>query len=654
MITRGQNFRQFPLDIVGSSTFGRYPKISIQKTYNMFMSDKFMVPYAGYQIAMDASNFNNAKEGRGAFTSTKFDRIVTVMGNQAYLVNIEFNIQMNRVVFSQAIPIGTLQTSTGPVFIQENNKPQIGISDGTAFYIYDPSLAPNPTFVTVPLTFTPGYLTFHDTYFILAAKNDNSASLAVTPANNTWHISLSNEGYLDSTPFTSAANVVTPTNPLTISAGSQIVFVGTTTLIPGTIYYAGNFSGNTFQVFGTFSDAINNVNPLATDASGTVGVSAWPDNAAGIGLLQTKPDNTQAVVRFPSKGNMIFVMGSIVTEAWFDTGAQGFPYQRTNQFNIDYGCLSPATVAYMDEIVVWLAQNEKSGPIIVYSDGGMPKKITTDGIDFLFSTLQNPQDSQGFLYRQDGHLFYHINFYSDNLSLFYDFNADKFYHACDQNLNYFIAAEIAFFNNQYYFVSKNTGCLYAFDTTFYTYQDVNSLGVKEIHEIPRIRTCANVRTPDQCYEIINDLGFTIESGETDYQQQDLGEIILITQDRNILITQGKSDRLVTQDDMPLIAQDGTFFVTQQTNAAQSAWLIAQQNANTGTTNLSLPHVDLSISTDGGATFGNEWAYYLPPIGHRKNRLMWWQIGIANDFVPQFKFWGLGRFVATDGLVSART
>ena len=122
-------------------------------------------------------------------------------------------------------------------------------------------------------------------------------------------------------------------------------------------------------------------------------------------------------------------MGSIVTEAWFDTGAQLFPYQRNNQFNIDYGCLQPATVAYMDEFVVWLAQNEKSGPIIVYSNGGMPQKITTDGIDYLFSTLQNPQDSQAFLYRQDGHLFYHINFYSDNLSLFYDFMTQKFYHA---------------------------------------------------------------------------------------------------------------------------------------------------------------------------------------------------------------------------------
>ena len=92
----------------------------------------------------------------------------------------------------------------------------------------------------------------------------------------------------------------------------------------------------------------------------------------------------------------------------------------------------PAAVAYMDEIVVWLAGNEKSGPIIMYSDGGMPKKITTDGIDFVFSNLNNPSDSEAFIFRQDGHLIYHINFYTDNLSLFYDFNLDKFYHACDE------------------------------------------------------------------------------------------------------------------------------------------------------------------------------------------------------------------------------
>lgn len=558
MIPRGPQFKQVPINIVGSSTFGRYPKISIEKTYNMLISDGFLVPYAGYQLAIPASNFNNGKMGRGIHTSTKLNRMVVVIDNSVYLVNIFFDQNTDMTFDSSVVKIGTLQTSTGIVYIAENNKPQICISDGSAIYIYDQTLM--PAFQTIStIDFVPGYIDFHDTYFLCAAKQDTFYS---PPATNTWRLSASNDG------------------------------------------------------------------------------TSWPNDAAHIGLIQTKPDVIQAVVRFPSRGNLIFVMGSTVTEAWFDLGLQLFPYQRNNSFNIDYGCLNPATIARIDEIVVWLAFNEQSGPIIMYSTGQMPEKITTDGIDYLFSQLSNPADSEGFLYRQDGHLIYHINFYTDNLSLFYDFNTQKFFHASDENLNYFIANEVAFFNNQYYFLSKNNGNLYAFDTIYTTYDGA---------EIPRSRTCANVREPTQEYTVKNDLGFTIEQGETDYQQQSIGPIQLVTQDNNPLITQGASDFLFMQNDNFINYQNGNYAIQQQTNPNNFSFLIAEQNAYVYV----LPRVDLSISTDGGASFGSDMPYLLNPIGLRKNKIQWWQLGLSNDFVPQFKFWGLGRFVATDGRLNIR-
>lgn len=576
MIYRGQNSKSIELNIVGSSVFGRYPKISIEKTYNMFESDNFMVPYAGYQIAILSNLLGNGTEGRGIYTSTKFNRMVVVIGGNVYLINLLYTQLTDTISFEQIFLIGNLQTDTGPVYITENNKPQILISDGVSLYLYDPTLA--PAFSLPSINFTPGYVSFHDTYFLAAASNDNTYN---PPANNTWRLSGQNDGM------------------------------------------------------------------------------TWLDDAASVGLLQTKPDNVKAVVRFPSKGNMIFVMGEVTTEAWFDTGSQLFPYQRNNQFNIDYGCISAATVAYMDEIVVWLAQNEKSGPIIMYSNGGEPKKITTDGIDQLFSELQNPQDSQGFLYRQDGHLFYHINFYSDNLSLFYDFNKDKFYHACDQNLNYFVAAEIAFFGNQYYFVSKNDGNIYAFDTAFTTYQGVEpDLPTTIItYEIPRIRTCKNIRQASQDYFIVNDVGFTIESGETNWQQQTLGPINLITQ-QQIQPAPGVYN-LITQDGNLLVTQSGNTLTTvYQQQQPETSYLVTQNGnyliANQQNILYSTPAVDLSISWDGGASFGPEWRYELPPIGQRRNRLMWWPRGMSNDVICQFKFWGLGRVVCTNGTVTVRT
>ena len=550
MVKRGQNNQQVGLNIVGSSVFGRYPKISQERTINMFISDSFLVDYAGYEIIIPSTQLANGKQGRGIFTSTKLGKLVVVIDQFVYLISITFNQANDEALIDQVTPIGELQTNTGIVYITENNKPQILISDLVHLYIYD-ATAPSAVKIVPNLTFTPGYVTFHDTYFIAAASNDTGGG---STQNNTWRLSAQNEGY--------------ETAP---------------------------------------------------------GVNAWPYDRFSVGTLQTKPDNVQAVVRFPSKGNMILVMGSIVSEAWFDTGSQLFPYQRTNQFNIDYGCLSPASVAYMDELVVWLAANEKSGPIIMYSDGGMPKKITTDGIDFLFSELIAPQDSQGFLYRQDGHLFYHINFYTDNLSLFYDFMTDKFFHASDQNLNYFIAAEIAFFDNQYYFVSRNTGNLYAFDTSFTTYEDVVSDENSESSYfiIPRIRICKNIRLPSQDYFILNDVGFTMESGETQYYQQD-GTAIPV----DFALLLGVSFFLLDGTQFELLEED--IPLTQDT-----------------------PVVFLSVSYDGGAVFGNEWSYQLPGIGYRRNRVMWWQGGLVNDAVCQFRFESRGRVLATDGVANIR-
>lgn len=564
MINRSTTTKEALVNIVGSSTFGRYPDISIEKTYNMFISDDWMVDYAGYKIAISASSLGNV--GRALHASTKLNKLVAVVDDNVYLITITFDQIRQEVQFSQVVFVGQLQTLTGPVYITENNKPQIVISDGNLIYFYDPLLTPSFQVATKDgtnaISFLPGYVDFHDTYILAAASNDTFYN---PPANNTWRL-----GIID-------------------GASGKLIF---------------------------------------------------PDDSPYIGLLQTKPDDTQAVVRAPSRGNMILVFGKTVTESWFDVGAQLFPYQRNNQYNIDYGCLNPRTIASLDEYLVWLAVNEKSGPTIMYTKGGMSQKISTDGIDYLFSTLNNPSDSEGFLYRQDGHLFYHINFYTDNISLYYDFNTDKFYHACDENNNYFIASSLAFINNQYYFLSRNNGNLYSFDTQFTTYNGA---------VIPRIRTCKNIRINNQSYFIANDIGFWIESGNTDYIQQNRGPIYLITQDGKKYITEGDDIFFTTEAGDPYITEDENNLVSQQVDPDSFEFLIAEQEDIVNIT----PRVDLSISTDGGETFSSYMENQLPEIGKRQNKLMWWNLGACNDLVPQFRFIGIGRFVASNGVVTIR-
>jgi hypothetical protein len=559
MISRSPLTHKVPLNIVGSSTFGVYPKISIEKTYNMYISDNFMIDYGGYISVATNLGLN----GRGIFTSNNLDRMIAVVENNVYLIDIIYdpNQPTNAYQFTPVL-IGTLLTFNTDVFITENNANQIAISDGSNIYIYNPTAAITfRTFTSTALGFIPGYITFHDTYFLCAASQDTTYS---PPANNTWRLSNSNDG------------------------------------------------------------------------------TVWPSDAAHVGLLQTKPDTTQAVIRFPSGGNMIYVMGTNVTEPWFDQGLTLFPYQRNTGSTIDYGVINPSAIGSIDKMVVWLAQNEQSGPIIMVSDGGNARQITTDGIDHLLSHLKNPNNCEAFMFRKDGHIFYHINFYDseDNVSLFYDFNTQKFFHASDENGNYFIAKQVAFFNNQYYFVSRNNGNIYAFDTNYTTYDG---------KEIPRIRVCKNIRRESQEYFVVNDLGFTIEQGITEPQYQNLGPCRLITEDGKYLITEGGPIFFQTQDGKYLLDQTGQNLISEQSNSHAFSYLVTEQDC----LNIVYPRVDLSISTDGGESFGSYVPYNMNALGHRRNMIRWWQLGLANDFVAQFRFWGFGRFVATDGEINVR-
>ena len=465
------NELEVPVNIVGSTVFGRYPKISIEQTYNMIISDNWLVPYAGYKKVL---NISSNGQGRGIYHSSKANCLIIVIDNMVLTVNE--NLGKHQV--------GSLNTYTGDVFIAENDANQIAISDLETIYIYNYS---TNVFTTAVLDFSPGYITFQDGYFISPDINRSQ-----------WRLSAPNDG------------------------------------------------------------------------------TSWPATPNKVGGFQTKAGNPVATVSAPGKGGNLFVMGYSVTELWNDVGAQLFPYQRTTGFNIDYGCLSSTTIAAGDDFIIWLAVNEKSGPVIMYSSGGQAQQISTDGINFKLSQLKAPGESYGFIFKQDGHLFYQISFVDpdDNLTLTYDFNTQKFFSLCDQNMNHHIAKRIAAFNNSYYFVSFIDGDLYELNSNYTTYDGL---------EFPRIRVCAAVKSADNNQFIANKLSLIIEQG------------------------------------MGVDRAD----------------------------------VKVSLSRDGGISFNNYISMTLQPLANRMNKFSIWSLGLANEIVPQFRFYGKDRFVVSNGLMTVQ-
>lgn len=526
--------KELKLKMVGSTVFGRLPKISVEQTYNMIISDGFLVDYSGYAAILDLVH---GGVGRGAYSSISGNFVIAVVSTGVFIIEPGISSQL----------VGNLLTSEGDVFIAENNAQQVAITDGSNIYVYDYSSdATVPRFkrgavsggdFELPAALIhPGYITFQNGRLLVAGLETNS-----------WFLS-------------------------------------------------------------DFNNAL-----------------MWPDDAQHVGVFQTKNDTVQAPIRFPGRGNLLFLFGSVVTESWTDVGAALFPYQKDSSFNMDYGTINAASIAGNEDILVWIAINEQSGPVLMYTNGGSIQRITTDGIDYQLANLSNPQDCYGFLFRQDGHQIYQFVFPTDNLSYIYDFNTKAFFTVTDENLDHHIAKRVVFFQGSYYFVSSKDGKFYEFNTnqTDFVYSLPND-PILDVKSIPRIRICPPIRLSSQKSFITKNLQFTIEQGEPN----------TITEIPNYL--PNSQSFLTTEDGNVLTTEDGRALVTNQ-----GVSLIPFQIASQA--------VDLSISRDGGVTFGSSVRQNMNATGKRKSRFIYRQIGRANDLTPQFRFWGLSRFTCTDGI-----
>jgi hypothetical protein len=534
---------QAPVNVVGSSVFGRYEKISSEKTYNMFISDNWLVNFAGYQRTLQLLPKGN---GRGLYRSVRGGFILMVVNSGVYQIDENLSSTL----------IGNIDSSVGDVYIDENLNNQICIVDGINAYIYNYSLP-----ITVGLTvqtlasgLIPSYVCYHNTYFLIG------------------NMSTANEGAL--------------------------------------WYVYGVDSTTTIQF----------VSEIA---------------------LQTKPDTAVAIRRLPGQGNNVLVFGRTVCEIFTNVQTQisvsavSPPYIRNSTISVDYGCISVATIAASDTFVAWLGVNESNGPVIIIYTGQGAEAISTDGIDYVLGQLSYPEQSTALFFRQDGHLFYQLTFYNpaDNLTLVYDFSTKQFFNLTDWNLNYHPATSAIYFNDTSYFCSLNDASLYEFSSNFTTYNDNLPSAPYDVtmnHEIPRVRICKSIRAENSQRFVANSLVVMIEQG------QDPNFVSLDLDGLNYIVQEVIEDRMLSEDGINFIVAEGSGPVTPSSIAAMP--LIYR------------PRVDLSLSYDGGATYGTWVARYLNPQGYRRNILTWEKMGAANDLTLKFRFVGTGRVVVQNGVM----
>jgi hypothetical protein len=148
-----------PVNIAGSSKFGRYPLISSERTYNRYVSDGFGIDFSGW---IKRTSFPGDIEGRAAFPSIG-GFILVVRGASVYrLAHIN----------STPIFLFNIGSSTGLVTIAENLSSQISIVGGNEWWIYNYS---DNSFAQITPTgdLVPGFVRYQNSFFLLG--NEQSA-----------------------------------------------------------------------------------------------------------------------------------------------------------------------------------------------------------------------------------------------------------------------------------------------------------------------------------------------------------------------------------------------------------------------------------------------------------------------------------------------
>jgi hypothetical protein len=259
------------------------------------------------------------------------------------------------------------------------------------------------------------------------------------------------------------------------------------------------------------------------------------------------------------------------TEVWFNQGAADFPFRRDNNLIFNYGCLATSSIVSEFGFLFWLGSDANGVGSVFMTTGQEPQRISTPAVENLIASFDAPSDVACYVYKDDGHLFYVMNWTTDDYTLVYDSTTKKWhrmtmlqskavsgqpYSAKTRH----IANCLAYFNGQHYIGSYKESKLYSFSRDY-----ADNAG----------EVISRVRVP----KIFFDPGY----------------------------------RLMQVNKFQLDIHPGV-------------------GANDGT--YKAPKIYLSVSRNGGITFGNEKPAGMGRIGQYLKRTIWWRLGICRSFTPK--------------------
>ncbi len=600
-------------DIVGSYDNQRVSTVNAERTVNLF---EYIDPQAKRpKVLLPTAGLTNAFLNVGVATGGA--RAAFVFNNAFYTV---FGASVFRTTGTTGALItaiiGTLNTTTGYVGVDANTY-QVIFVDREQGYIWDTNANTFAQITDTGFPTAPIDVCFLDGFFLVANGGTNTFQLSSITQGMVW-----SGGQGSGITFTAVAatDIITLNGTSANFATGVPVTVTQTGVLPpplaqDTTYYAiriGSASTNP----GTIKLATTYANAIAGTAIDITGAGTPPNTITVTGQLQlgSITSHPGTIVGCRTLHRRIFLFSQNFTEVWENAGlGTNLPFRRNNSLLMEVGTPALGSIVVGFDRLFFLAQDKDglSGVMEVKGTEALP--VSTKALDYQLAKYAafpttGVADARGILIKENGIIFYRLNFTLANHTFVLNVSmstadAPKWHEEEVLNGDRHPAQTHTYFDGVNYYGDYKQPLLYIVDNT-------NSTNNGET--IRRMRIGRQMSPPGYKRLRIDRFQIDLLQGSNDIDQ--LEEVDLDTE---------MSQDMLTESSINIILEQ-----TVKVGGAQ-------------------PTVFLSISKDGGQTYGNEIHGAMGKIGERTYLTVWRKLGTTprgQGFIPKIQFFNTIPFV----------
>lgn len=452
------------IPLVGGAYQARSVIASAQRCVNLYpesnpQDSQAPVPVTHYPTpGLVLKGRSTVSATRQTYRATNGD-LYAVVGTDVFYVDNTFTFHM----------LGAIPFSQTPVSLSDNGLCIILVDGTTTGYAIDMTSRAFGV-ITDPSFLGADKVDFLDTFFLLNR-----------PGTQQFYISLSNVTFAMLTSATGgvlSGSIAAPGTAYTDGAYPGVGLTGGTGsgATADITVSGGAVTIVTLDSIGTGYSQNDILSANAADIGGTGSGFGYSADLVATAFdpldIASKTGSADPLVTLVCVHGEIFLIGSLTTEPWVNTGAADFTFGRLPGTFIEHGCAAKYSVAKQDTSAFWLSQDREGHAIVVKVEGYQATRISTHAIEATFQAYATIADAIGYCYQIDGHSFYVLTFPSANSTWAYELQTGQWHELAfldaNGNLNRHRANCCCFAYGLNIIGDWQNGGLYALDSATFT------------------------------------------------------------------------------------------------------------------------------------------------------------------------------------------